>query len=111
MAIPTLEEVRNRLSVPEGRISDEELTDTLAAEVQLQALVCRVPVDPTEPPADVFPVALKQAIFRRVARALAMKGLPIAVLRGDAETGSTILPSNDPEVRRLERPFRIEVVA
>ncbi len=108
MAIPTLEEVRNRLSLPEGRISDEELEDTLAAEVELQASVCRIPVDEV---VDVFPAALRQAIFRRIARALAMKGLPIAVLRGDAETGSTILPSNDPEVRRLERPFRIEVVA
>lgn len=111
MAVPTLAEVRTRLSLTEARISTEELTDVLAAEVQLQAQVCRIPVDPTDPPADAFPAPLRGAIFRRIARALAMKGIPLAVLQGDAETGTTYLPSNDPEVRRLERPYRIEVVA
>lgn len=111
MAVPTLVEVRSRLKLTADRITDDELADVLAAEVELQAKVCRIPVDPTDPPADVFPAPLRAAIFRRVARALAMKGLPLAVLAGDAEAGATYLPSNDPEVRRLERPYRIEVIA
>jgi hypothetical protein len=41
-----------------------------------------------------------------VARNLAMRGLPVAVLRGDGEAGDTILPGRDPEVRRFEAPYR-----
>ncbi len=111
MAIPTVLEVRSRLKLTVDRIDDDELGDVLAAEIELQAKVCRIPADPTDPPADAFPAALRQALFRRVARALAMKGIPLAVLQGDAEAGATYLPSNDPEVRRLERPYRIEVIA
>lgn len=109
MAVPTVDEVRTRLALSVDRIDDVELADTVAAEVELQASVCRIPAPDLL--LDTFPAACRQAIFRRVARALAMKGLPMAVLRGDAETGSTILPSNDPEVRRLERPYRREVTA
>lgn len=111
MAVPTLAEIRARLKLTEDRIPDDELGDVLAAEIALQAKVCRIPVDPTDPPSDAFPAPLRTALFRRVARALALKGIPLAVLQGDAETGTTYLPSNDPEVRRMERPYRIEVVA
>ncbi|GAA1549924.1 hypothetical protein GCM10009804_03130 [Kribbella hippodromi] len=111
MAVPTLAEVRTRLKLTTDRINDDELGDVLAAEIELQRKVCTIPADPTNPPADAFPVPLRTALFRRVARSLALKGIPLAVLQGDAETGTTILPSNDPEVRRIERPYRIEVVA
>lgn len=109
MAVPTLAEVRSRLKLTEDRIPDDELADVLAAEIELQAKACRIPADPVDPPSDAFPAALRTAVFRRVARALALKGIPLAVLQGDAETGNVILPSNDPEVRRLEGPFRIVV--
>ncbi|HET6742392.1 MAG TPA: hypothetical protein VFH76_25785 [Kribbella sp.] len=109
MAVPTLAEVRTRLKLTVDRIPDEELADVLASEIELQAQTCRIPVDPTDPPADAFPAALRAAVFRRVARAIAMKGIPLAVLQGDAEVGTTYLPSNDPEVRRLEGPFRVVV--
>lgn len=111
MAVPTLAEVRSRLKLTVDRIPDDELQDVLDAEVALQAKVCTIPADPTDPPSDAYPAALRAAVFRRVARALAMKGIPLAVLQGDAENGTTYLPSNDPEVRRLERPYRGEVVA
>ena|SRR5690348_10135275 len=109
MAVPTLAEVRARLQLTVARIPDDELQDVLDAEVELQAKVCRIPVDPTDPPADAFPASLRTAVFRRVARALALKGIPLAVLQGDSETGTTFLPANDPEVRRLEGPYRVVV--
>jgi hypothetical protein len=36
-----------------------------------------------------------------------MRAQPLAVLHGDAEAGTTAyLPGSDPEVRRLEGPYR-----
>lgn len=82
-----------------GRTSatDADITDALAAERTAQSRRV-VAIDPQ--PAD-----LEQALMRRVARNLAMRGLPVAVLRGDAEGGdNTLLPGTDPEVKRLEAP-------
>ena len=76
----------------------EDLQGALDAEAAAQRRVCRVGA--------VYPDDLREALLRRVARNLAMRGLPLAVLRGDAEGGDTILPGRDPEVRRLEAPHR-----
>ncbi|MBM0274131.1 hypothetical protein [Micromonospora tarensis] len=83
-----------------GQISATQDTvgDALAAETFAQAAVCRVGA--------IYPPDLREALLRRVARNLALRGVPLAVLRGDAETGSTVLPGRDPEVRRLEAPHR-----
>lgn len=54
----------------------------------------------------VYPYPLREALFRRVSRNLAMRSLPLAVPMGDADVGPAILPGNDPEVRRLEAPYR-----
>lgn len=76
-----------------------DIQDALDAETAAQRTKCRIP--------DPMPADLAQALKRRVQRNLAMRQLPLAVLQGDAEGGSTrILPSNDPEVRRLEAPYR-----
>jgi len=53
-----------------------------------------------------YPDSLREALFRRVARNLAMRALPLAVNTGDADGGGLVLPGNDPEVRRLEAPYR-----
>lgn len=53
-----------------------------------------------------YPDQLREALFRRIARNLAMRNLPLAVAVGDADVGPSILPGNDPEVRRLEAPYR-----
>lgn len=76
----------------------EELADALAAETSAQWDACRIP--------GAYPFSLRQALLRRCARNLALRGLPLAVLRGDGETGDTVLPGRDPEVRRLEGPWR-----
>ncbi|MEV4384388.1 hypothetical protein AB0J68_01465 [Micromonospora sp. NPDC049580] len=83
-----------------GQISatEETVGEALEAETYAQARVCRVGA--------VYPPDLREALFRRVARNLALRGIPLAVLRGDAEVGSTVLPGRDPEVRRLEAPHR-----
>lgn len=83
-----------------GQISatEETVGDALQAETFAQRAVCRVGA--------VYPPDLREALLRRVARNLALRGIPLAVLRGDAESGSTVLPGKDPEVRRLEAPHR-----
>lgn len=82
--------------------TDDEIEDALDAEAAAQRSVCDIPA--------AYPDDLRQALLRRVARNLSMRKLPLAVLAGDAENGSTVLPGRDPEVRRLEAPFRKMVV-
>lgn len=58
-------------------------------------------------PSALYGADVREALFRRVARNLAMRGVPLAVLAGDGEgNGPQILPGRDPEVRRLEGPHR-----
>lgn len=99
MPVPTEQEVTDYLG--DTSATEEEITDAYAAEKAAQAARCRVPAD-----ADAWPADLGQALKRRVARNLALRGLPIAVLQSDAEGGPTVLPGSDPEVRRLEAPHR-----
>jgi len=79
-----------------------DLQDALDAEVAAQQARCGVRA--------VYPADLRQALLRRVQRNLAMRQLPLAVLQGDAESGVTVLPGSDPEVRRLEAPYRRLVI-
>jgi hypothetical protein len=105
VAIPTLADVVEYLGDSAARWTDDSgvtypaIVETLAAETSAQAAACAVPAS--------YPNALGLALKRRVARALTMRALPLAVLQGDAEIGSaTFLPGRDPEVRRLEAPYR-----
>lgn len=81
-------------------VSPEQVAPALAAEQADQASRCRV---------DVYTDALAEALCRRVARNLAMRNLPLGVQMD--ETGGTRMGSSDPEVRRLEAPYRRLVVA
>lgn len=98
--MPTLAETKEYLGATS--FADPLITNALAAESSAQRSICKVPAS--------YPADLREALLRRVARNLAMRGLPIAVLRGDSEAGSTVLPGRDPEVRRLEAPYRKRVV-
>lgn len=96
MAGPTMPEVKSYLREVAQAWTDADLTEVLAAEASAQAAVCRAG---TEDLPDV-----KDALKRRVARNLAMRALPLGVQQtGDA---FNTVGSNDPEVRRLERPYR-----
>lgn len=97
MATPTVVDVKAYLGT--NSWTDAEIGDALDAETAAQAKVCRIP--------DPMPADLAEALKRRVQRNLAMRPLPLAVLQGDAEGGSsTVLPGRDPEVRRFEAPHR-----
>lgn len=96
--MPTTDDVADYLGDSAASWTTEELQDALDAEAAAQRSLCRVGA--------VYPADLRQALLRRVTRNLALRALPLAVLRGDAEGGDTILPGRDPEVRRLEAPHR-----
>lgn len=79
--------------------TDDQLTDALDAEAAAQRKACKVPAAYSED--------LRQALLRRCARNLAFRRVPLSVLQGDADAGTTnAYPGRDPEVRRLEAPYR-----
>lgn len=71
-----------------------EISDAYDAEVADQARRCRV---------DPYNSALAAALVRRVQRALAMRNLPLGV---SMDENAVRIGSTDPEVRRLEGPYR-----
>lgn len=79
--------------------SDGEIQDALDAENAAQAKACNIPTS-------TVPADLENALMRRVQRNLTLRNLPLAVLQGDAEAGNLYLPGRDPEIRRLESPYR-----
>ncbi len=98
MTVPTVPQLRTYFGSAADHVEDAALTDALEAEKAAQARVCRV--DHT-----AYPDDLAQALKRRVRRNLAMRGIPLGVM-ADAEGGGVRVGSNDPEIRRLEAPFR-----
>lgn len=97
MSLPTITDVRAYMEDAALQWTDPELQGALNAEQAAQARVCRVAS---------YSDDLREALLRRVQRNLAMRALPLAVLQGDAEAGNSIVPGRDPEVRRLEAPYR-----
>lgn len=98
-ALPDLTAVKNYLGTEvTAQYGDTVIQEELDAERVNQAKVCRVGA--------VYPADLGSALKRRVLRALALRSLPLAVLQNDADGGASFLPSNDPEVKRLEGPYR-----
>jgi hypothetical protein len=93
-AMPDIEDVGVYLG--EHSYSDDQLQDALDAEVVAQRRVCRIPAE--------YDADLRQALLRRVQRNLAMRGQPGVVVTDDDRP--SFVPTNDPEVRRLERPHR-----
>ena len=78
--------------------TDLTIQGAINAEAAAQTRICTLP--------DPVPDDLLEALMRRVVRNLAMRRLPLAIAQGDADGGALILPGRDPEVRRLEAPFR-----
>jgi hypothetical protein len=78
--------------------TDAEIQDALDAETVAQRRVCSVPA--------AYPADLREALLRRVARNLALRSLPIMMLRGDAEAGAVNIPGRDAEIRRFEAGHR-----
>jgi hypothetical protein len=98
MAGPPLAAVRAWIDVPATRVPDDQLQQVIDAETLLQARACTVG-------AELGP-DLVQAIYRRVARELAAKNVPLGILGADSEFGPTRLTQFDAEIARLEGPSR-----
>jgi hypothetical protein len=96
-ARPTLAQVLDYLG--ETSETDAAVAAALAAETAAQASACRIPA--------TYPPDLAEALKRRVARNLAAKAVPVATFTSFEGGGtSTRVPMIDPEVARLERPWR-----
>lgn len=91
-----------------GTYSNEAIDSALATEIAAQARAVRLPADP-EPPAEPlpYPADLLEALLRRVQRLLEMRSKPLGYQDTATEFGvasSRVGP--DPEIRRLEAPYR-----
>lgn len=103
-ALPTVDEVRSWLKLADTSMSEEELADVLAAEVEDQGDVCRIPVGyPGDP--NAYPAKLRMALFRRCGRHIAARGIPLGTIASE-EFGPSRLASFDAEIERLERTRR-----
>lgn len=76
--------------------TDGQVQDALDAEASAQRRVCKVPA--------AYPPDLRQALLRRVQRNIVMRGQPGVRVTENGDPVYT--PTNDPEVRRFERPYR-----
>lgn len=91
-----------------GTYSDAAIDSALATETAAQAAVVRLPADP-EPPAEPlpYPADLEEALLRRVQRLLEMRSKPLGYQDTMTEFGvSATRVGPDPEIRRLEAPYR-----
>jgi hypothetical protein len=104
-APPPLDDVRAWIRVPATLIPDAQLQQVIDAEALIQARLCRLPEDPAALTPD-----LVQAIYRRVAREVAARGVPLGMMGGDSEYGTARLSRFDAEIERLEGPNRKVVV-
>lgn len=101
MLLPILTDVTTYMGQSAATYSNETLTSALVAEIAAQQNVCTVGTGE-------LPAALWEALLRRVARNVAMRRLPLGVMAD--EMGAVRIGSNDPEIRRLEGPYRKRVV-
>jgi hypothetical protein len=85
-------------------VYEDEHHGTLHSEFDHQATVCRVPA--------AYPRPLLQALLRRGARAMALKNMPLGVQNTitDAGPSAVRVGFSDPEIRRLEAPWRRRAV-
>lgn len=92
------------VGVPTGRYSDSVLNQVIAVEQANQTKKLRSGTSAELP--------VVEALCRRVQVTLAKRGLPLGVIEtsGDGDGGRVFMPTLDPEIRRLEAPFRKLVV-
>jgi hypothetical protein len=100
--MPVVADVADYLGQNAGSWSTDQMQRALNAERSAQRARCGERA--------AYPDDLREALLRRVQRNLAMTRLPLAVQTGDADGGSTVIPGRDPEVRRLEGPYRRAVM-
>src|SRR5262245_27576753 len=96
---PSIADVRAWIQVPATLVTDEQLQLVIYAEVLIQGRLCQLREDPQG-----YPPELQQAIYRRVAREVAAKGVPLGAFGADSEFGPQRLARWDAEIERLEGP-------
>jgi hypothetical protein len=96
----TVATVRLRLDVPATAVDDVELQGIIDGQEAAQATRCEF--NPVTVPAD-----LDLALMRRVAKAVALRSLPLGMVTGlgDGGTGSARV-GYDAEIRALEQPYK-----
>lgn len=108
VAKPGVPEIHDYMGSTSDTWTTDEIVSALAAESAAQAHRCRVPADDAEWPAD-----LAEALCRRVLVNLSMRSKPLALESSISEVGVGFarVGGRDPEVSRLEAPYRRVVVA
>jgi hypothetical protein len=88
--------------------SDDEISSALTAETVSQAKRCTIPADPDPEAPVAYPADLAEALCRRVAHNLALRGLPLGLQSTVTEMGASNarVGGIDAETRRLEGPYR-----
>lgn len=106
MPAPSVGDVQTYLGA--NAPAEPKVAAAYEAEKAAQARVCDVPADGEEWPED-----LAEALCRRVAVNLAVRGLPLGVQASitEAAVGITRVGGGDREVDRLEAPFRSIAIA
>jgi hypothetical protein len=94
--------VREWCKVSQSALSNEDLEVICLAEIDNQSQMCRVPVDGPTP-------GQVAAYFRRCARAIAARGVPLGLTSGGEQYGPSRLPMFDAEIERYEGPTRMVV--
>jgi len=98
----SLQQVRDWIGVPVTALPDDQLQVVLDGELELQAIRCRIDPDNEQP-------SLVEAIYRRCARAVAAKAVPLGTIGDAGEYGPIALKRFDGEIERLEQPTEIFV--
>jgi hypothetical protein len=104
MAVPSTDDVRKWVNVPATSVSDAQLSQVITSERLNQAASCTVPLAEADYPED-----LAQSLYRRVARQLAGRQIPLGIVGDGSEYGPATLATFDAEVERLEGPRRMVV--
>ena len=107
MALPTVADLEEYLGADAVEVLPEgETTRVHAAELAAQQSACRPRF--FEDAGALYPADLLAAFLRRCDRHIAIRKLPLATIVSDGESGTTVirLTGRDPEVRRLEGPYR-----
>lgn len=101
--LPTIERVRAWCGVAVTSLSEEDLQVIYDGEAYNQGQVCRLP-----DPLDFLERTPDQisAFYRRCARAIAAKGVPLGTTPGNTEFGPVRLASFDAEIERYEGETR-----
>ena len=109
---PNLAAVKAYLGTTSG-YEDAQIQSALDSETVAQAKACRIPADADPASPQPYPEDLAEALCRRVAHNLALRGLPLGIQANiaDGAVSTNRVGGTDAEVRRLEAPYKRLVIA